>query len=334
VRSALEWAQVKTLAADGASQREIAALLGLNRRTVIRMLESPQPPRYRRASADSKLDPFEPLVRRILAEWPQIKAPRMTEILREHGYEGSVDVVKRRLRALRPSNERPAQRTGYRPGQVMQLDGAELPTRPKIKGRERRIYALVGALPFSETPREKGAVEGAVRHLKSGFWPARRIASLADLDEQYADWRERRGPRDVRGRLNGQTIAVAPTPFGLYCLTNASLLRPTAFGVHRAGDASRSRTRRRDALSSYTYRTLPSELWGSRRNSAPAPAFRRTLRPHRHELQSRHRSGLQRGRSHRRHGRRHQPMGAGFRRPRRRRRLQRCDRRSRALRGR
>jgi hypothetical protein len=41
------------------------------------------------------------------------------------------------------------------------------------------------------TPREKGAVEGAVRHLKSGFWPARRIAGLADLDEQYADWRDR-----------------------------------------------------------------------------------------------------------------------------------------------
>ena len=30
-----------------------------------------------------------------------------------------------------------------------------------------------------------------MRHLKSGFWPARRIASLADLDEQYRDWRER-----------------------------------------------------------------------------------------------------------------------------------------------
>ena len=41
------------------------------------------------------------------------------------------------------------------------------------------------------TPREKGSVEGAVRHVKPGFWPARRIASLADLDEQYADWRDR-----------------------------------------------------------------------------------------------------------------------------------------------
>jgi transposase len=76
------------------------------------------------------LDPFEPLIRRVLEEWPEIKAPRMTEILREHGYEGSVDVVNRRLRQLRPRREGPAQRTGYRPGQVLQLDWAELPTRP------------------------------------------------------------------------------------------------------------------------------------------------------------------------------------------------------------
>ncbi len=264
MRSALEWAQAKTMAADGISQREIAARLGVNRRTVRRMLEADEPPGYRRSPQGSKLDRFEPLLRELLEECPAIKAPRTTDILRDHGYEGSVDVVKRRLRELRPPTERAAQRTGYRPGQVLQLDWAELPTRPRIAGRERRIYALVGSLPFSgaqsahfsfdmtlesfleghvrlfdwlggatrecvydnlrsvvakrerdeirwnprflhlrghyafhatactpATPREKGSVEGAVRHLKSGFWPARRIASLADLDEQYLDWRER-----------------------------------------------------------------------------------------------------------------------------------------------
>ena len=263
MRSALEWAQVRTMAADGLSQREIAGRLGINRRTVGRMLAAEKPPRYRRVPQGSKVDVFEPVIRQVLAEWPQIKAPRMTEVLREHGYEGSVDVVKRRLRELRPLPERPAQRTGYRPGQVLQLDWLELPTRPKIAGRERRVYALLGTLPYSgaqsahfsfdmtaesfleghvalfdwlggvvrecvydnlrsvvarrerdeirwnqrflhlrghyafhstactpATPREKGSVEGGVRHLKTGFWPARRIASLADLDRQYAGWRE------------------------------------------------------------------------------------------------------------------------------------------------
>ena len=143
-----------------------------------------------------------------------------------------------------------------------------MPTRPRIAGRERRVYALICSLPFSgaatahfsfdmtiesfleghvrafdwlggvprecvydnlrsavarrervggrevvhwnprfsqlrghyafhahpctpETPREKGSVEGAVRHHKTGFWPARRFADLAELDEVYAGWRDR-----------------------------------------------------------------------------------------------------------------------------------------------
>jgi transposase len=123
--------------------------LGINRRTVARMLASGEPPRYRRASRGSQLDRFEPVLRRLADEWPQIKAPRATEVLREHGYVGSVDVVRRRLREMRPPVVRPAQRTGYRPGQVLQLDWAEMPTRPNVAGRERRVYALVASLPYS-----------------------------------------------------------------------------------------------------------------------------------------------------------------------------------------
>ena len=150
MRSALEWAQVRALAADGISEREIARRLGINRRTVARLARSEEPSRYRRAQSGSKLDPFEPVLRRLVEEWPRIKAPRATELLREeYGYEGSVDLVKRRLRALRPAALRPAQRTGYRPGQVLQLDWAEMPTRPTIAGRERRVYALLASLPYS-----------------------------------------------------------------------------------------------------------------------------------------------------------------------------------------
>lgn len=150
MRSALEWAQVRALAADGVSQREIACRLGINRRTVARLLASEEPPCYRRAPVGSQLDPLEPVLRRLLEEWPQIKAPRLTEILRcDYGYRGSLRLVQARLRELRPVPVRPAQRTGYRPGQVLQLDWAEMPTRPRLAGRERRVYALIASLPYS-----------------------------------------------------------------------------------------------------------------------------------------------------------------------------------------
>jgi transcriptional regulator with XRE-family HTH domain len=124
VRSALEWAQVRALVGDGISQREIAGRLGINRRTVARLLASDEPPRYRRAPVGSQLDPLEPVLRRLLEEWPQIKAPRLTEILRDdYGYSGSVRLVQTHLQRLRPPSERPAQRTGYRPGQCCSSTG-------------------------------------------------------------------------------------------------------------------------------------------------------------------------------------------------------------------
>jgi hypothetical protein len=70
------------MAADGLSQYEIAARLGINRRTVRRLLASDEPPRCERASQGSVLDPLEPVLRRLLRDWPRIRAPRVTEILR------------------------------------------------------------------------------------------------------------------------------------------------------------------------------------------------------------------------------------------------------------
>jgi transposase len=53
------------------------------------------------------------VLRQLLEEWAEIKAPRVTEILpAEHGYEGSVDLVMKRLARLRPAKVRPAQKTG------------------------------------------------------------------------------------------------------------------------------------------------------------------------------------------------------------------------------
>jgi len=265
----LEWAEVKAMAADGVSTSEIARRLGVNWRTAARLVAAAEPASYSRAPTGSMLDPLEPVLRDLIENFEDIKAPRVTEILREdYGYEGSVDLVRKRLATLRPRSERPAQRTGYRPGQVLQIDWGEMPTRPKLLGRERRVYALVFSLPFSgaatahfsfdmtiesfleghvrafawlggvprecvydnlksavarrervdggrevihwnprfsqlrghyafhahpctpETPREKGSVEGAVRNVKTGFWPARRFADLGELDELYAGWRD------------------------------------------------------------------------------------------------------------------------------------------------
>jgi plasmid maintenance system antidote protein VapI len=45
VRSAVEWAQVRAMAPDGISRREMARRLGLNRRTVERLVDASEPAR-------------------------------------------------------------------------------------------------------------------------------------------------------------------------------------------------------------------------------------------------------------------------------------------------
>jgi transposase len=61
VVSALEWAEIRALASDGVSQRQIAKRLGVHRRTVARALASDAPLRYLRAPAGSQLDPLMPV---------------------------------------------------------------------------------------------------------------------------------------------------------------------------------------------------------------------------------------------------------------------------------
>jgi transposase-like protein len=82
VRSAVDWAEVRAMHADGVTKREIARRLGISRNTVERLLSAIEPPRYSRAPAGSMLDPLEGVLRRLVEEWPEIKAPRVTKILR------------------------------------------------------------------------------------------------------------------------------------------------------------------------------------------------------------------------------------------------------------
>jgi hypothetical protein len=59
--------------------------------------------------------------------------------------------------------------------------------------------AYAGCTPA--TPREKGSVEGAVRYLKSGFWPARRFRTLSERDRVAHRRRHATAQFIVGGRL-------------------------------------------------------------------------------------------------------------------------------------
>ena len=79
----------------------------------------------------------------------------------------------------------------YENSDNLRVEGRDVITWNQRFSQLRGHYAFHATACTPQTPREKGSVEGAVRHHKSGFWPARRFEELAELDAVYVAWRDR-----------------------------------------------------------------------------------------------------------------------------------------------
>ena len=84
----------------------IAVQLGLHRETVRAAVEYETGGVRRGVCRPSALDPFLPLIRNTLAQYPRLRATRIHEMVRQRGYAGSVIQVRRLVRRLRPESGR------------------------------------------------------------------------------------------------------------------------------------------------------------------------------------------------------------------------------------
>ena len=101
----------------------IAAQLGLHHETVRAAVERETAGVRPRLCRPSILDPYLPFIRDTLAQYPNLRATRLYEMVRQRGYPGSVIQVRRLVRRLRPETNR----TVYRrvvtlPGESAQVD--------------------------------------------------------------------------------------------------------------------------------------------------------------------------------------------------------------------
>jgi transposase len=100
----------------------IAERLGISRNTVTRAVNSTEPPKYERAPvAATSFTPFEPRVRGLLAEFPEMPATVLAERV---GWEGSSSWFRENVARLRPEHHRPdpADRLVWAPGDAAQCD--------------------------------------------------------------------------------------------------------------------------------------------------------------------------------------------------------------------
>jgi hypothetical protein len=108
----------------GVPIKELARRTGLARNTIRSALRSERPPRYRRSSRPSKLDPFKEEIHRLLTADHRLPGVRIRELLEPLGFNGGKSIVDDYLREVRPlfAPKRTFQRTVYRPGEICQFD--------------------------------------------------------------------------------------------------------------------------------------------------------------------------------------------------------------------
>ncbi len=94
---------------EGVAVRAIAKRLHMARKTVRKILGRHRaPPKPAGDPRGSILDPYEPAIRAVLDDAPEMLAPAVLERLRPLGYTGGVTILRDRLRRLRPQGHRAA----------------------------------------------------------------------------------------------------------------------------------------------------------------------------------------------------------------------------------
>ena len=120
-----QWAEVRRMhRVERLSIRAISKRTGLHRKTIRRALAAEVPPKYERAPAVSKLDPFREWICEALREDPGMQSLRLREMAIELGYAGGKTIFDDYVREVRPRfvRSRTFQRTIYRPGELVQCD--------------------------------------------------------------------------------------------------------------------------------------------------------------------------------------------------------------------
>lgn len=148
-----QWAELRSEHfVRGVSIKQLVARTGLSRNTVRAALRAPQPPKYERVPAGSKLDPFKDEIHRLLKSDAALPGQRIRELIAPLGFVGGKTIVDDYLREVRPFfvDQRTFQRTVYRPGEICQFDVWEPKDEiPVGHGQTRKGYVVVACLGYS-----------------------------------------------------------------------------------------------------------------------------------------------------------------------------------------
>ena len=222
--------------------KTIARRLGLARNTVRAALAADAPPKYERPAGGSVADEFEPRIRSLLAQFPDMPATVIAERL---GWEHSSSVLRARVAQLRPLYRPadPADRTTYEAGQIVQCDlwfpGKVVPVGGKVLA-DPPVLTMVAAysgfiMAVLLPSRTTGDLVAGMWHLLSGLGA---VPKTLVWDNESGIGQHRRltlGARSFAGTLGTriyQTAARDPEAKGM--VERANQFLQTSFMPGRA----------------------------------------------------------------------------------------------------
>jgi transposase len=170
------WTEVHARFRQGQGKRKLARELGLDRKTVKRLLAQEQPAPYRRTvSRPTVVTPHLDDIRRRAAE-VDYNAHRIFQELQARGYSGGYEMVKLAVRPLRAERDRLAEATlrfETAPGRQAQVDWGT--TWATIGGQPIRVQLFVMVLGYS-------------RRLYVEFTHDQQLATLIACHQHAFDW--------------------------------------------------------------------------------------------------------------------------------------------------
>lgn len=127
----------------------IASELGIHPDTVWRAIERERGTEQARSVRASVLDPYKAFLAEVLERHPRLRSTRLFEMIRQRGYTGSVVVLRRYVRTVRPSPKKEAFfRLHILPGEQAQVDWGHF-GKIRVGNTERSLSCFVLVLSWS-----------------------------------------------------------------------------------------------------------------------------------------------------------------------------------------
>ena len=142
--------EIHRLHGDGCSQRQIARRLQLARKTVSKYLENPDQALRKPAPRPSMLDPYRDLIRKLLAEEPEVRATVILQRLQAAGFRGRISILREYLHRKRGPRKSPQAFIRFESpaGKQMQVDWGHFGSLTD-GNTARKLYALAVVEAFS-----------------------------------------------------------------------------------------------------------------------------------------------------------------------------------------